>query len=284
VEARAARLRLGVVVSRPRLLPALLAALALAPAALAGDPPPATPSPPPPPAARVVAAVGRAAAENLALAPERRARGDALADLYVRRAATAAEGDVSAFLRGLAHALDPAATLAGNPLTRAAFAGLEAPEAAAARRRAMGEPTMRGRGDLLLHFFVSAALAEVAGAGIAAAAGTAKEMADLRTPSGFSFPDLLADDAGISFSAWLSGKDGAARLARLATAFVGADHLPDFAGLPEGVSAEAFARDYGTLSDPRYRARRREVSDRVAALERRREPARTPGTERGRLR
>lgn len=124
---------------------------------------PKAPPDAPPPAAKVVAAVARAAAENAALPEKERAAGDALGDLYVRRAAAAAGEDATAFLAGLAHALDRKATLARNPLTAAAFKGIEKDEDAKARKEVLGKPALRGREDLLVHFACSAAAAAIAG-------------------------------------------------------------------------------------------------------------------------
>jgi hypothetical protein len=234
--------------------------LALARGARAGDPAPSTPSPP---AARVVAAIAVAARENAAALPSSRLSGDALADHYVRRAAAAAGSDATAFLVGLAHAFDPDATLARFPLTRAAFAGLETPAAAAARRREMGDPALRARADLLLHFVVPAALCAVAGEGPARLAGVAKELGDMNGGGGFSFVDLYADEAGIAFSRWLEGADTAARLARVSRDFCGAELLPEPERFPEGITKEAFARDYGNVQDPRCKAMLAKVREAV---------------------
>jgi len=250
---------------------AFLAALLL----LQQAPPPAAPEAPPP-AAKVVAAVAKAARENAALPEKERLAGDALGDLYVRRAAAAAEGDAAAFLAGLAHAVDPKGTLARNPLTAKAFAGLETDEEAKARREALGKPSLRGRNDLHLHFAVSAALAALAGPGPAEAAGVAKEVADRRPGgTGFSFADLLADLAGIRFADWVKA-DPKARLERLAKEFRGSDFCPDPSKEPEGLGEEAFAKEYGSTKDERFLAKMKALRDAVAALavfEEKKEPA-----------
>jgi hypothetical protein len=241
------------------------AALVLLLAALAEEPVP-KPPPAPPPAARVVAAVARAARENAARPEEERARGDGLGDLLVRAAAAAAGEDGRAFLVGLAHGVDPDATLARHPLTRAAFRDLESPEEAAARREALGAPSLRGRKDLLLHFAASAAVAAVATPEAAEAGGIAKEVADSRpNGSGFSFADLLADLAGVRFAAWVGGEPKA-RLARLAEGFRGIDFCPDPAGEPEGLSAEAFAKEYGGVADDRFRRKVAALREAVEGL------------------
>lgn len=267
---------------RPRLaVPlalALLAALAARGRTRAGDPPPpavpggpaapaapGTPTPVPAPASKpsgrpaptsvpaadVVAAVARAAVENAAKPERERVWGDALFDLYVRRGAAVARGDVPGFLLGLAKAIDPADTLGRFPLTARATRGLETEAEAAARRAALGKPTLRGRDDRALHFVVSAALAARLGEAAANAAGLAKELADLETAEKFSVGDLLADAAGVVFARRLAAGDAAANLAWVAAAFAGADAVPDDAGLPDALSKEEFARAYGGPSDPR---------------------------------
>ena len=222
-----------------------------APAPAPASKPSARPAPTSVPAADVVAAIARAAIENAAKPEGERASGDALFDLYVRRGAAVARGDVPGFLLGLAKAIDPVDSLGRFPLTARATRGLETEAEAAARRAALGKPTLRGRDDRALHFVVSAALAARLGEAAANAAGLAKELADLETAEKFSVGDLLADAAGVVFARRLAAGDAAANLAWVAAAFAGADAVPDDAGLPDALSKEEFARAYGGPSDPR---------------------------------
>ena len=225
------------------------------------------------PAAKVIAAVAAAAAEDAALPAEKRAAPGALADLLVRRAAAAAGGDARAFLVGLGFALDPGGTLARHPFAAADLQEAETAEQARARLAALGKPALRGRKDLLLHFTVSAALRAVAGEAHAEAAGVAKELADSRGGTGFSFADLLADLAGIRFAGWLLEKDSAARLKRVAEGFRGDDFLPDPSREPEGLQEGEFARRYGSVDDERFLAKRKALADAVGALAVYRPPA-----------
>jgi hypothetical protein len=167
---------------------------------------------------------------------------------------------------GLAHALDPAGTLARHPLAADDLRGAETAEQARARLAALRGPTLRGRNDLLLHFAIAAALRAVGGEAHAEAVAVAKEVADSRGGSGFSFADLLADLAGIRFAGWLLEKDGAARLARVAAGFVGDDFLPDPSREPEGLGEKEFAERYGSIADERFLAKRRALGEAVAAL------------------
>jgi hypothetical protein len=249
----------------------LLALLVTAVPALAADEP-AAPAPSPAPAtaisplAAVVAAVTAAAEEVSALPVKDRPTGDALGDLYVRRAAAAAGEDAKAFLLGLAHAAEESGALARLPGPKARLAGVETEQAAARRRAALGAPTCRGRADLFAHFIVSGGLVAAAGELAASTLALGKELADAQGPSGFSFADLLADDAGIAFARWLLDPEGKGRLASVATGFSGVAFVPDPAGLVEGVSQERFERDYGDTRDARFLAARKDVLDRVKAL------------------
>jgi len=257
-------------VTRPAL--AAFALLALAAAARAADAPPAAaPSPAPAavvtsPLAAVVAAVTVAAQEVSALPPAERPTGDALGDLYVRRAAAAAGEDGKAFLLGLAHGAEPTGALQRVPAAKALLAGVETPEAAGRRKAALGSPSLRARSDWFAHFVVSAGLVAAAGETVASTLGLGKELSDLRGASGFSFTDLLADEAGIAFARWVLDPDAKGRLARVAASFSGPAYLPDPAGLADGVRVKEFERDFGSTTDARFLAARREVTDRVRAL------------------
>jgi hypothetical protein len=210
----------------------------------------------------VVAAVAAAARENSALPAEKRLAGDALADLYVRRGAGVAAG-VRDLLSGLVVALDVPRI---RPLIRQA-GRLESDGEEAARRRVLGEPTLRGRKDLLHHFVGSAALAALDRPAMAESAGIAKEIADAQPGgSGFSFADLLADLAGIRFAGWVAEGDATARLAGVAKEFRGEDFLPDRPGQPEGLTAEQFAKDWGGPLDERFLGKLRALKDAVEAL------------------
>ena len=61
----------------------------------------------------------------------------------------------------------------------------------------------------------------------------AKELADARSQSGFSYRDLAADIAGIHFAQRLL--DRSLPLADVAQGFAAVDSMPDVADLPEGI-------------------------------------------------
>jgi len=237
-------------------------------------------------ARKVVAAMVKAAQENARLplktdkgarAPFRRT-GDELTAHYVRVAAAAArklpaEQQAPAFLVALGIAIDDSRILRSNPLTSALCRKVESDEERKQRLAVLGEPTMRGRRDLAQHFVVSCALTELVGAALAESAGLLKEQQDSMGGSGFSFIDLLADFSGVTLAARL--KKGDLALDKLAKGFRVADYLPELKGLREGLTAEQFARDYGSPTDKRFRAEVDRIRRRISDL-----PAYRKGTSR----
>jgi hypothetical protein len=219
-------------------------------------------------ARKVVAAVRESAGQN---ARGDAATGDALTALYVRSAARAAldlpaEQRAPALLLGLGLALDDSTVLVDNPLTAGICGKIETPEQRRARLRDLGKPTMRDRRDWAQHFFVSAALCELLGPALAESAGLLKEQLDMRQGgSGFSFADLQADLAGIAFAQRL--RQGGQTVDQLARAFDVAAALPDPAGLREGLTQEAFRRDYGSTGDPRFLAELKSMRARLQSPE-----------------
>ena len=211
----------------------------------------------------VVAALGTAARDN-AKAGAKALTGDALANLYVRIAAAAAVDDARACLVGLSYVFDETGTLGRVPGTREAVRDLESAEARASRSTVLGAPTMRGRSDWWLHFLVPSALTALLGDRIAGAAGLAKELSDVKGPEGFSFADLLADQAGIVFAQWLLGGEGAEHLASVATRFEGDRFLPEAGDLEDKLTEAQWKEAYGGLTDPRFLKRQGQIRDKVA--------------------
>jgi hypothetical protein len=140
-------------------------------------------------------------------------------------------------------------------------------ESDAARRRrldVLGEPTMRGRNDLVQHFMISAALTALAGARSAETAGVSKELRDAGDGSGFSFSDLCADLAGIEFAERV--QTGRLPLRRLERRFRVSDYMPDVSGLSDGLTRQEFAARFGSTSDARFTAVRSEILQRITDL------------------
>lgn len=197
-----------------------------------------------------------------------RRSGDDLTESCVRAAAAAAEElpqvvRGQAFCLALAIALESSNQLRGYPALGDLIRSIE-PEAARAERVAiLGQPTMRQRRDLTLHFWVSAALAAVAGPAAAEAAGVAKEWRDSDGGSGFSFCDLSADLAGIALAEKL--RAGKLSFQSLRREFEVAACLPPVEGLEEGLSREEFCRRYGSTSDGRFLEAKRRMAERIEA-------------------
>lgn len=127
---------------------------------------------------------------------------------------------------------------------------------------------LRGRHDLAQHFMISALLAIPGDSELADAVGLFKEILDKRGGSGFSFPDLAADRAGVRFGelATVSASQ-AERIQQLFAAGVSeAFFMPEVSDLPEFLSERQFRLEFGGFDDARYRAMAREVEARVALL------------------
>lgn len=116
--------------------------------------------------------------------------------------------------------------------------------------------TLRKRNDLARHFWVSAGLTILSGEKQALAVGVGKELMD-STPggSGFSFVDLLADQAGIRFAA-NAMRDEASAIAikdLIEKKLEIHDVFPNIDELPEGISAERFQAEFGGMGGNKTR-------------------------------
>jgi hypothetical protein len=195
--------------------------------------------------------------------------GDELTDYYFREAAAVAERlarehAVRAYLLGLAVALDDSSFLRKSPVTAELWSAVEPDEERKHRLEVLGAPAMRGHRDWAQHFTVSAALTLLWGAKSAEAAGLLKEVLDARGDGGFSFTDLSADLSGVAFANRLRSSPDL--LGDLTATFTVTDYLPDAAGLRDGLSAEDFAKDYGSLQDDRFLAQQEAIRKRILAL------------------
>ena len=217
----------------------------------------------------VVRAVAEKAAAIQKLPPKERPTGDALTDTYIRSAAAAAlplDKSVRApgFLIGLGIALDDSTILSGNPLTKKLCAAAETADERKDRIKNLGSPTIHKRRDLCQHFAVSVALTEIFGPALAELAGVAKERADMKGTSGFSFVDLALDLAGIEFAVRIQKTPG--KLDGIAKEFAIADYAPAIDGLSEGLNEAAFQKEFGGPTDPRYTGQVEAIRKRVQAV------------------
>lgn len=216
---------------------------------------------------QVVATIARAAEENAARPEKERATGDALADLYVRRACQTGL-PARTIVLGIAYALEPTGNIAANPFAAAIFQDVENAGDRKARWATMGKPTLRGRQDWLSHFVVSAGLTVAISEPASELFGIQKEIADAigkekGAGSGFSFTDLNADLAGIGFARWLIGPQSGEAITEAGQRFQGASFVPDPRDLPDGLSWSNFATNWGGMKDPRFQAECDRLRNRV---------------------
>jgi hypothetical protein len=100
------------------------------------------------------------------------------------------------------------------------------------------------------HFWVSAALTVLSDQERSITVGITKELMDAKPGgSGFSFVDLMADQAGNRFAIAATKDDDSARLMQLLLRreITTSDFLPPIEGIPEGMTEAEFQSDYGGL-------------------------------------
>jgi uncharacterized protein YfiM (DUF2279 family) len=124
---------------------------------------------------------------------------------------------------------------------------------------------LHGRVDLAKHFVHSAALAATGGAAVAQTVGLFKELDDSRGGSGFSFIDLMADEAGTRFGKRATESRVMARALQplAATALLDSEWMPEPTGLREHMSETEFNRRYGGVDGPGYRAVLADIERRI---------------------
>lgn len=216
----------------------------------------------------IVRTITKAAQQNHASASP--LEGDRLTEYYVRRAAAAADKlprDVAgkALLLGLGIAMDDSSTLRSAPLMRGLCRQVDSDQQRTARLAVLGKPTMHQRHDLAKHFFVSSAMAALTGPHVAEAIGLKKELSDAKEGgTGFSFADLSADIAGVTFATKIY--DGKIDLATVAKSFAVKAVLPGGADLKEGIAWKEFVAMYGSVDDDRFRREVEAIRKRVLAM------------------
>ena len=105
-------------------------------------------------------------------------------------------------------------------------------------------------------------------------AGITKETLDSQRGSGFSFVDIAANEAGIAFADYL--KNGRFTMEMIEASFAVPLVMPSVEGLPEGLSNEELAKQFGPATDARFRKQLREIEARIKALPPYRAPAAAP--------
>jgi hypothetical protein len=220
-------------------------------------------------AARTVLQAITKHAELLAGKGTDRPKGDDLTAEFIQVAAKAANQvkepvRVRAFLYALGLGLDDSTILRDKPVFGSLYKQIETDDERKARLKVLGSPTLRNRRDLCQHFAVSAILAEQLGAEAAEFVGLTKELADMKGTSGFSFVDLAADYCGVAIAVQL--KQSPELLQSIEKKFRTDDYLIDTKPLKEGFSEARFKKDYGSVTDERYKTVVTEIRDAVKAL------------------
>jgi hypothetical protein len=139
------------------------------------------------------------------------------------------------------------------------------PEAAAQGAVPLAVPLLAQRDDMPMHFLLAALLSWDAGPQVTTALGLAKELADARVGSGFSFNDLAADEAGNRFGQ-LCATAPAQLLKRLAAGLQESDFFPNIGDLPEFLPEAEFRRRYGAVGSPAYEQEMARVQQRLAQI------------------
>jgi len=134
-------------------------------------------------------------------------------------------------------------------------------------QRTLRRVVLRGRSDWTKHFCLSAAIYLLSDKVVSDAAGLLKEELDAGAGgSGFSFTDLLADQAGTTFAVWAIRDATTARALqnRLAQGFRVDDFFPPAADLPEGIPDAELQSQYGGVGGEGYMRIIREIERRIA--------------------
>ncbi|MGW8256651.1 MAG: M12 family metallo-peptidase [Thermoguttaceae bacterium] len=198
-----------------------------------------------------------------------RLKGDSMTEYYIGRAAAAAIKHPSpvarrAFLLGIGIALNDEKLWPSASKISALQEKIENPDARDSRLSVLGKITMRGRSDLARHFALSCALTVELGPSLAEKASLAKEIYDAHGGSGFSFVDLMADMAGVSFAKKIC--EGKIPLQKVAKNFNIPDFLPDYSELEEGLSWDEFTEKYKSVNNKNYLEVRAKIQERIDSM------------------
>lgn len=204
-----------------------------------------------------------------AAGPNPRRTGDALTEHYCRVAAEecrrlSSEHAATAYLLGLAIALDRAGLLRGLGINGVAWEKIESVAEEGRRLEVLGEPAMFGRPELLRSFVVSAAVVAVVQGQAISPAGLQQELLVLQGSDRFRFDELAASLAGITFATQLDATP--ALLRKLADSFRVADYVLPPKGLPDSLDRDEFSRQYGSMMDERFLKQQDALRKRLLAL------------------
>lgn len=140
---------------------------------------------------------------------------------------------------------------------------------ASQRHKLQNSVTLRNRVDIQKHFIYSIALQLFGSSDASDAIGELKEFLDSNQGgSGFSFADLMADRAGTRLAMISTQSDNSALLAqqRLAHTSSESDIIPTLAKLPEGISQQAFKKQYQDIHSKNYIAMLNHIDDQLMQI------------------
>ena len=212
----------------------------------------------------VVAAVSAHIRHLVKAAPSLPAEGDArflglMQSAFAHARDRSEAGDPAVENRAAIYAL---AVLAGHRRFQTLLGLKDVPAGA---DKTIGRVSIRGRADWPKHFLVSAGVTLLSNAAASHAVGLMKEELDADGGSGFSFPDLLADRAGVRFArAAVRDKSAARSLQeRIAKGLKFDDFFPAAADLPEGMPDAVFQARFGGVGGSGYKQQIREIDRRL---------------------
>jgi len=127
--------------------------------------------------------------------------------------------------------------------------------------------SLLGRQDLPKHFMVSAVIAATADSTLSNVVGVFKEIEDSKGGSGFSFPDLAADRAGVKLAELATGSKQQALSfqRRMSTIQDEYAFMPRIDQLPEGLMELEFKKKFRDLNSQQYKLVEDEIQRRIAA-------------------
>ncbi len=129
---------------------------------------------------------------------------------------------------------------------------------------------LAGRQGIQLHFTYSAAITVMSNRVAGLLAGELKELLDANPGgSGFSFADLMADNAGVRFAEIATASEASARTLHdfvLMHGLADSTLLPDIEGIEEGIGYDAFRERFDHIDSEAYREMVASISGELDAM------------------
>jgi len=125
------------------------------------------------------------------------------------------------------------------------------------------------RVDMAQHFMWSATLSASGSSHLAHLVGVEKELNDAKHGSGFSFIDLAADRAGVSFGEYATASpEQALKIQQKMAHITGYQaFMPEIRDLPENLNAQTFHEQYASIYSAKYQSVLQDIDQRISACE-----------------